>query len=183
MLAASIVLGVIFGGFFGLLFYNRGARILRTLRTTPATPIAQAASEVLQMQINRNPPSPREFAPHREITEAAEVVILKAMNKDPRRRYQTMADLRRDLQGAYGTVAYRRNAVGLPPRGKESRVKRLTEEIAEWMASDESSMSIEQARMAALVEQADKAFAPDSLSPSEAETLANALDRALDDDD
>ncbi|MBA3950200.1 MAG: serine/threonine protein kinase, partial [Acidobacteria bacterium] len=29
---------------------------------------AQAANEVLQMQIHRPPPSPREFAPHREIT-------------------------------------------------------------------------------------------------------------------
>ncbi len=144
---------------------------------------AQAASEVLQMQIHKPPPSPREFAPHREITEAAERVILKAMQKDPARRYQTMGDLRRDLQGAYGSVAFRRNAVGLPPRGKESRQKRLTEELADWMASDSSGMSIEQARMAALVDQADKAFAPDPLSPAEAEKLANALDRALDDDD
>jgi serine/threonine protein kinase len=144
---------------------------------------AQAASEVLQMQIHRAPPSPREFAPHREITEAAEHVILKAMSKDPNKRYQTMGELRRELQGAYGSVSFRRNAVGLPPRGKESRTKRLTEEIADWMASDSSGMSIEQARMAALVDQADKAFAPDPLSPSDAEKLANALDRALDDDD
>jgi serine/threonine protein kinase len=144
---------------------------------------AQAASEVLQMQIHKPPPSPREFAPHREITEAAEKVILKAMQKDLRRRYQSMGELRHDLQNAYGTVAYRRHAQGLGPRGKGDRQKRLTEEIADWMASDNSSMSIEQARMIALVEQADKAFAPDSMSPADAESLANALDRALDDDE
>jgi serine/threonine-protein kinase len=146
---------------------------------------AQAASEVLQMQIHKPPPSPREFAPHREITESAERVILKAMHKDASKRYQSMHELRNDLQNAYGTISFRRHAggAGSPSRGKDSRVKRLTEEIADWMASDDSAMSIEQARMLALVEQADKAFKPDSLSATEAESLANALDRALDDDE
>ncbi len=144
---------------------------------------AQAANEVLQMQINKPPPSPREFAPHREITEFAESVILKAMHKDPDRRYQDMGELRTDLQAAYGTVSYRRNASGLPPRGAESRQKRLTEEIDDWIRDDRSGMNIEQARMAALIEKADKAFSGEQLSPTEAETLANALDRALDDDD
>ena len=145
---------------------------------------AQAANEVLQMQIHRAPPSPREFAPHREITEAAERVILTAMQKDPSRRYQNMGELRTDLQGAYGSVAYRRHAVGLPSRGADQRKKRLTEEIEDWVRSDNSGMSIEQARMLALVEQADKAFSPQKgLSPSDAEKLANALDRALDDDE
>ncbi len=144
---------------------------------------AQAANEVLQMQIHRPPPSPREFAPHREITESAELVILKAMQKDPAKRYQSMGELRTDLQGAYGTVSYRRNANGLPPRGAESRTKRLTDDLSDWVRSDNSGISIEQARLMALVEQADKAFSPESLSPSDAENLANALDRALDDDE
>ncbi len=144
---------------------------------------AQQANEVLQMQIHRPPPSPREFAPHREITEAAEKVILKAMQKDPARRYQSMTELRTDLQGAYGTVSYRRNANGLPPRGREARVKRLTDEISDWVRNDASGMSIEQARMAALVESSDRQFSSDNITASDAENLANALDRALDDDD
>ncbi len=37
--------------------------------------------------------------------------------------------------------------------------------------------------MVALVETAEKAFTPPNMSPQEAEHLANALDRALDDDD
>ncbi|MGE3458805.1 MAG: hypothetical protein AB7O24_27050, partial [Kofleriaceae bacterium] len=74
---------------------------------------------------------------------------------------------------------------GIPPRGEEARVatKRLTEELDEWISSDSSGLSVEQARMVALVETAEKAFTPTSMSPQEAEKLANALDRALEDDD
>jgi serine/threonine protein kinase len=148
---------------------------------------APQSSEVLSMHIHQQPPSPREYAPHREITEMAERVILRAMNKDPNKRYQDMVEFRRDLQEAYGSISYRRNvgpAKGLEPRGEESRQKkRLTEELDEWITSDQSGMSPEQARMIALVETADKAFTPSSMSPSEAEHLANALDRALDDDE
>jgi serine/threonine-protein kinase len=144
---------------------------------------APAGNEVLQMHIHQPPPSPREFAPHREITEGAERVVLRAMQKDPSKRYQNMAELREDIAHAYGTVTYRRlaTAPGEKPRGVEARTKRLTEEIDDWFKTDSSQMSVEQARMIALVEQADKAFT-EQLSPEEAERLADALDKALDDD-
>jgi hypothetical protein len=61
--------------------------------------------------------------------------------------------------------------------------KRLTEELDEWITNDQSGLSVEQARMVALVETAEIAFTPTNMSPQEAERLANALDRALDDDD
>jgi serine/threonine-protein kinase len=148
---------------------------------------APQSSEVLSMHIHTNPPSPREFAPHREITEMAEAVILRAMQKDPGRRYQNMTEFRRDLSNAYGSISYRRQpaAPGLQPRGEEARApkKRLTEELDEWITTDSSGLSVEQARMLALVETAEKAFTPTSMSPQEAEKLANALDRALDDED
>ena len=148
---------------------------------------APQSSEVLSMHIHTQPPSPREFAPHREITEMAEAVILRAMQKDPGRRYQNMTEFRRDLSNAYGSISYRRHpaAPGLSPRGEEARApkKRLTEEIDEWITTDSSGLSVEQARMLALVETAEKAFTPTSMSPQEAEKLANALDRALDDDE
>ena len=148
---------------------------------------APQSSEVLSMHIHTNPPSPREFAPHREITEMAEGVILRAMQKDPGKRYQNMTEFRRDLSNAYGSISYRRHpaAPGLQPRGEEARApkKRLTEELDEWITTDSSGLSVEQARMLALVETAEKAFTPTSMSPQEAEKLANALDRALDDDD
>jgi serine/threonine protein kinase len=146
---------------------------------------APQSSEVLQMHINTPPPSPREFAPHREITEAAEKVILRAMMKDPNKRYQTMADFRRDVEASYGTIVFRRHggAPGVVARGPEARKKRLTDELDEWIAQDNSGLTVEQARMLALVDNADKSFAPNNLSPQEAERLANALDQALDDDD
>jgi serine/threonine-protein kinase len=145
---------------------------------------APAGNDVLQMHIHTQPPSPREFAPHREITEGAERVVLRAMLKDPGKRYQNMAELRHDLELAYGSVSYRRNAgaPGQAPRGAEARNKRLTEELDDWMRTDQSAMSVEQARMITLVEQADKAFAEAQLTPAEAERLAEALDKALDDD-
>ncbi|HEY0195553.1 MAG TPA: serine/threonine-protein kinase, partial [Kofleriaceae bacterium] len=148
---------------------------------------APQSSEVLSMHIHSQPPSPREFAPHREITEMAEAVILRAMQKDPNRRYQNMTEFRRDVASAYGSISYRRHgapAPGLNPRGEEARTKkRLTEELDEWMTQDTSRLSVEEARMLSLVETAEKAFAPSSMSPQESERLSNALDRALDDDD
>ena len=148
---------------------------------------APQSSEVLSMHIHTPPPSPREFAPHREITEMAEAVILKAMVKDPNRRYQDMGEMRKDLANAYGSISYRRHGApqpGITPRGEEARSKkRLTEELDEWITADPSGLSVEQARMLALVETAEKAFTPTSMSSAEAEHLANALDRALDDDE
>jgi serine/threonine-protein kinase len=149
---------------------------------------APQSSEVLHMHIHSAPPSPREFAPHREITEMAEAVILKAMQKEAGRRYQNMTEFRRDLSHAYGSISYRRHGAptpSLPPRGEEARApkKRLTEELDEWITTDASGLSVEQARMLALVDTAEKAFTPSSLSPQEAENLANALDRALDDEE
>jgi serine/threonine protein kinase len=149
---------------------------------------APQSNEVLAMHIHNNPPSPREFAPHREITEMAEAVILRAMQKDAGRRYQNMSEFRRDLANAYGSISYRRHGApvpGLTPRGEEARItkKRLTEELDEWITGDASSLSLEQARMLSLVETAEKAFTPTAMSPQEAERLASALDRALEDDD
>jgi serine/threonine-protein kinase len=144
---------------------------------------AEAGSEVLAKQINAPVPSPRAVAPTREITEGAERVIMRAMAKDPTRRYQTMAEMRTDLSQAYGSVSFRRHVpVDGTPRGAEARKKRLTEEIDDWLHSDHSAMSVEEARMIALVDQAEKAFVQPNLSPQDAERLARALDDALDDD-
>jgi hypothetical protein len=109
------------------------------------------------------------------------------MQKDPNKRYQDMVEFRRDLEISYGSISYRRTGKpqGLTPLGPELRApkKRLTEELDEWITNDQSGLSVEQARMVALVETAEKAFTPTNMSPQEAERLANALDRALDDDD
>ena len=144
---------------------------------------AEAGSEVLAKQIAAPVPSPRAFAPQREITEGAERVIMRAMAKDPADRYQTMAEMRTDLSQGYGTVSFRRHVpVDGGVRDASARKKRLTEEIDEWLTSDHSSMSVEEARMIALVDQAEKAFVQPNLSPQDAERLAKALDDALDDE-
>ena len=144
---------------------------------------AEAGSEVLAKQIAAPVPSPRAFAPQREITEGAERVIMRAMAKDPADRYQTMAEMRTDLSQGYGTVSFRRHAqVDGGVLDASARKKRLTEEIDEWLTSDHSSMSVEEARMIALVDQAEKAFVQPNLSPQDAERLAKALDDALDDE-
>ena len=114
---------------------------------------ASAAAEVLAMQINKQPPSPREVAPHLEITEGAEHLVLKAMQKDPTRRHQNMDDFRAELQHCYGSIAYKRHATKVPgvnPKGAEARRKRLTEELDDWINNDQSGMTLEQARALAL---------------------------------
>ncbi|HKE14416.1 MAG TPA: serine/threonine-protein kinase [Kofleriaceae bacterium] len=118
---------------------------------------ASAAAEVLAMQINKAPPSPREIAPHLEITEAAERLILKAMSKDADLRHQTMDEFRDELQRCYGSVAYRRHTQlpGEHARGAEARRKRLTEELDDWLHSDQNRLTIEQARQIAMAEVAE----------------------------
>jgi eukaryotic-like serine/threonine-protein kinase len=168
--------------------YSLGVILFDMLCGRPPFEAAQS-SDVLAMHIHKAPPTPRDFAPHREITEMAEQIMLKAMQKDPARRYQDMVEFRRDLEGAYGSISYRRHAVpqsGLSPRGEEARQqpRRLTEELDEWILNDASKISVEQARVLALVDRAERSFSNEpTMSPAEAERLANALDRALDEDE
>lgn len=110
---------------------------------------ADAAAEVLNMHINAAPPLARDSAPGIEITELAERLIFRTMAKDPAERYQSMDALRADLQRCYGSVAYKRNAASIPgvmSRGREARARRLTEELDEWLQSDQSRLSVEEVR-------------------------------------
>jgi serine/threonine-protein kinase len=148
---------------------------------------AESAAEVLAMQINQAPPLPRAMAPHNEITEACERLILRALAKDPARRHQSIDEFRDEMQHCYGSVAYHRapsSFPGIPLPGPEARQPpRLTDELDEWLHSDESRMSLEQARILALAAPAAKSIAPPAMSPDEEERLAAALDAALGDSD
>lgn len=151
---------------------------------------AGQSSEVLAMHIHRLPPSPREFAPHREITEQAEQVIVKAMQKDANKRYQDMVAFRRDLELSYGSISYRRHGSkprGVEPRGQENRAPapRLTEDLDEWIANDPTAITVDQARMVALADSVERQAKPasPSRSPAEAERLANDLDHVLKDEE
>jgi serine/threonine-protein kinase len=146
---------------------------------------AEAASDVLKMQIERPAPSPRKANPNVEITDAAEALILRAMSKHPADRHQSMDEFRDELQYCYGSIAFKRNAaqlLGEAALGVEGRGKRLTDELSEWMNSDdEPRLNMEQARMLAMANAADRTLR-DSLPPDEQERLARAVDDALDDE-
>lgn len=147
---------------------------------------AESAAEVLAMQINQPPPSARVIQPKNEITDAAEELLRKALQKDPAKRHQSMDEFRQELQNCFGSVAYKRHADSVPGAasvGLEARRKtRLTEELDEWMTSDDSGMSLEQARQLAMLEIDPKASFLPSMSDDEQERLADALDAALDDE-
>jgi len=120
---------------------------------------AEAAADVLAMQIRDDPPSPRLVAPQYEITEEAETLILRSMAKDPNDRYQSMDELREDLQNCYGSVGYRRHT---PSRsddeesfGPHLRQKRLTEDLNDWLTTDSRRLTVEEAR-ALVLEEAEK---------------------------
>ncbi len=147
---------------------------------------AQAAAEVLAMQINQPTPSPRKANPHVEITENAEALILRAMSKDPKKRHQSMDEFRDELQACYGTIAFKRNASAVlgddSVVGVEGRAKRLTDELDEWLNSDQPQLTPEDARVMAMVNAAEQSFS-EAMSPEEQERVAAALDAALDDED
>ncbi len=70
---------------------------------------AEAASDVLAMQIAEQPPSPAQLAPQQEITEATEAMLFRALHKNPDDRHQSMDEFRAELQNCYGSVSYKRN--------------------------------------------------------------------------
>ena len=145
---------------------------------------AQAAAEVLAMHISHPPPTLREINPAVEITDAVERLIAHAMAKAPEDRHQSMDDFRAQLQGCYGSVAYKRNATsipGAPSEGREARKRRLTEELDDWLHTDESSLSLEEARMLAL-----QAVAPvdeSGIDDPSGRLGASPQDAAIDDED
>jgi serine/threonine-protein kinase len=66
------------------------------------------AAGTLSMQIGRPPEPPRTRNPNVEITEEAERVILRALEKDPGRRQAGMNALWADLQHCYGAMRWSR---------------------------------------------------------------------------
>jgi eukaryotic-like serine/threonine-protein kinase len=146
---------------------------------------ADAAAEVLAMHISQPPPRAREFAPGREITEAAEELILRAMAKNPDDRHPDMDELRAELHQCFGSVSYKRNAGHLPgagPVGPEARrARRLTEELDEWLrSSDQRSLTLEEARVLAMLSGDDDVPRGDH---AEHQRAAAAIDHALADED
>jgi serine/threonine-protein kinase len=73
------------------------------------------AVEVMIKHVQETVPPPRERWPGAEITPEAERTLMKALAKDPRQRYQSMADFHGDIQRCYGSIRFRRSMQILPP--------------------------------------------------------------------
>ncbi|MBI5482184.1 MAG: serine/threonine protein kinase [Deltaproteobacteria bacterium] len=75
----------------------------------------ESAVEILARQIQELPLPPSAIAPQgAEITPAAERLILRAIEKDPARRQQSMAEFCMELKQCFGDVRYRRDARQVP---------------------------------------------------------------------
>jgi serine/threonine protein kinase len=66
------------------------------------------AVQIMIKQVSEALDPPRHRNPRVEITPDAERVIMKALEKNPQRRYQTMDELNADLHRCYGQVRFRR---------------------------------------------------------------------------
>jgi eukaryotic-like serine/threonine-protein kinase len=84
----------------GILFYEMLTGQVPFEGDTPA--------DTLTMQIGRPPEPPRLRNPNVEITDDAEQVILRALEKDPSRRQASMNELWEDLQRCYGAMRWSR---------------------------------------------------------------------------
>jgi len=71
------------------------------------------AADTLRMQISWLPQPPRLRNPNVEITEEAERVILRALEKDPTRRQASMNEFWADLQRCYGAMRWSRPELAL----------------------------------------------------------------------
>ena len=103
------------------------------------------ATDVLRMHIFDPPPSPIQEAPDNEITPATEATILKAMSKNPADRHQSMDEFRADLKRCFGSVTYGQKSQRSPRPPTSPRTRRLTDEINEWLQTDPSSLTPEEA--------------------------------------
>lgn len=81
--------------------YSTGALMYHTL--TGCTVFhGESVTELLVKLMNENPVPPRERRPDLDIPEEAERIVMKCLEKDPAKRYQSMAELREDIMRSAG---------------------------------------------------------------------------------
>jgi eukaryotic-like serine/threonine-protein kinase len=97
--------------------YSLGA-ILYELFTGHPVFRAKSFGEFVVKHMNDDPIPPRDLADAPSIPSALEQVILRCLEKDPQRRYQSVVDLREDLARATATVETVIHAQALPPAEK-----------------------------------------------------------------
>ncbi len=101
---------------------------------------SDSAEETLSLQIRCPPQPPRVRNPNVEITEEAERVILRALEKDPGRRQSGMDELWSDLQRCYGATRWSRpdlaategfESLREPAQAPSSSVRRQSQAVPE----------------------------------------------------
>jgi serine/threonine protein kinase len=85
------------------------------------------AVQIMIKQVSEALDPPRHRNPRVEITPEAERVIMKSLEKNPHRRYQSMEELNGDLHRCYGQVRFRRP---VHPAGPSSSYESLRKPIA-----------------------------------------------------
>jgi serine/threonine-protein kinase len=82
--------------------YSMGCVMYRSI--TGSTPfLGQDALELMYKHVNQKPACFEDVCPHLKIPKNFEDVVMKCMEKDANNRYQTMLELRKDLEGVGGT--------------------------------------------------------------------------------
>jgi serine/threonine-protein kinase len=72
------------------------------------------ATQIMVKHVKEVVPPPHRRCPEAEITPEAERTLMRALDKEPGRRYQTMSELNADLQRCYGSIRFRRSVQVLP---------------------------------------------------------------------
>jgi serine/threonine-protein kinase len=109
----------------GIMFYEMLTGMVPFTGETPVDVMLKVVSQPVV--------PPRQKAPGIEITPEAELLIMKALSKDPQKRHQTMEELFNDLQRCYGSVRYRRQLElrtpePVPLESKRSSAQRFVDE-------------------------------------------------------
>jgi eukaryotic-like serine/threonine-protein kinase len=151
----------------------------------------ESAVEILARQIQELPLPPSAVAPEgAEITPAAERLIMKALDKEPARRQQSMAEFCMELKRCFGEVRYRRDArqvpgavdAGIDPRlwsrppadavpGARLRPRRLTEELQELLAEQKPAPPAREPRKKRLTDELQALFCADPPAPAAADEV------------
>jgi serine/threonine-protein kinase len=104
--------------------YSLGAVLYECMTGQPAF-AGETAREVLAAQSSQRPASPRSINP--DVPSALEFIAMKALHREPSRRYRSMAELQYDLGRVQGGEALHQTGI-LPREGELRELTQVTEE-------------------------------------------------------
>ncbi len=84
---------------------------------TGETPFqAETPFQLLMKHVKEKPVPPRKFRPNLAIPEAVEKIVLKALEKDPAKRFQSISELQQSLEAAAGAPPAKTAKAGKPSK-------------------------------------------------------------------